>query len=110
MNEVYADAYHITEIRNNLKLPKNFTIFFLILYRGDNWHANTQIKMSVCKIAELINMIFTKRQRAFLGNRCKQQNHSFWRNSRREHFPSASSCIDYVNDVDGPKHVIPTIC
>ena len=111
MNEVYADAYHITGDKKYLEAAKIFSPYFLDpLSKGvdnlDNWHANTQIPKFVgfARIAELDgDDIYEKAARFSWETVVNNRTIAFGGNSRREHFPSASSCIDYVNDVDGPE-------
>jgi DUF1680 family protein len=112
MNEVYADAYHITGDKKYLEAAKKYShhIFLDPLSKGvdnlDNWHANTQIPKFVgfARIAELDgDDIYEKAARFSWETVVNNRTIAFGGNSRREHFPSASSCIDYVNDVDGPE-------
>ena len=72
----------------------------------DNMHANTQIPKVVGfqRISELDG-----------DNKMHDASQYFWDivtserslrlggNSRREHFPTKETCIDYVNDIDGPE-------
>lgn len=112
MNEIYADAYEMTRNEKYLIAARRFSQNSLLnpLSQGvdnlDNKHANTQIPKFIgfARIAELSGdkqyyaashfswqTITSNRSLAFGGN------------SRREHFPSAQACSDYINDVDGPE-------
>lgn len=112
MNEVLADAYAITKDEKYLIAAKRFSHRILLdsMSAGvddlDNKHANTQIPKAVgfARIGELSNdekyidagsffwqTVTTNRTLAFGGN------------SRREFFPAAVACTDFINDVEGPE-------
>ncbi len=112
MNEVFADAYQITDDKKYLTAAKRFSHnrFLEPLSKGidnlDNNHANTQIPKFIgfTRIAELSgDKAYEKAGRfsweTIVGNRSL----AFGGNSRREHFPSVESSRDYINDVDGPE-------
>src|SRR6478735_1937237 len=112
MNEVLADAYQITGDKKYLVTAERFSHRMLLepMSKGidnlDNKHANTQVPKAIGfeRIGELSGddryenagsffwqTVVTNRTLAFGGN------------SRREHFPSAASCTDFINDVEGPE-------
>jgi DUF1680 family protein len=72
----------------------------------DNKHANTQIPKAIGfqRIAELTyNKNFTEAGSFFWETVTGKRSLAFGGNSRREFFPDASSCIDFINDVEGPE-------
>ncbi len=112
MNEVLADAYQLTGEKKYLVAAERFSHRVLLdpMSKGidnlDNKHANTQVPKAIGfeRIGELSDdkkyedagsffwqTVTTNRTLAFGGN------------SRREHFPSAASCTDFINDVEGPE-------
>jgi uncharacterized protein len=112
MNEVLADAYQITGRKKYLIAAKRFSHRMLLdpMSKGidnlDKKHANTQIPKAIGfeRIGELSQdekyedagsffwqTVTTNRSLAFGGN------------SRREFFPSAVACTDFINDVEGPE-------
>lgn len=112
MNEIFADAYQITGDEKYLVAAKRFSHRMLLdpMASGqdnlDNKHANTQVPKAVGfqRIGELSNDINYARAGAFFwetvtGNRTL----AFGGNSRREFFPSVSSCTDFIDDVEGPE-------
>lgn len=112
MNEMFADAYQITGDEKYLIAAKRYSHSALLepLSEGmdnlDNKHANTQIPKSVGfeRIAELSNDgKYDKASRFFWETVTTKRSLAFGGNSRREHFPSVTSCIDFVNDNDGPE-------
>lgn len=112
MSEVLADAYAITGDKKYLDCARRFAHRQLLIpmeeHRDclDNMHANTQIPKVVGfqRISELDG-----------DNKMHDASQYFWDivtherslalggNSRREHFPTKETCIDYVNDIDGPE-------
>ncbi|MFW6289719.1 MAG: beta-L-arabinofuranosidase domain-containing protein, partial [Mariniphaga sp.] len=112
MNEVYADAYKITGEKKYLDAAKRFSHKFLLepLATGidnlDNLHANTQVPKAVGfqRIAELGgNEKYAQAGTFFWETVTKNRSLAFGGNSRREHFPAASACTDYIADVEGPE-------
>ncbi len=112
MNEMYADAYQITGDEKYLTAAKRFShkAFLEPLSQGndmlDNKHANTQIPKFIGfeRIAELNHdEKYHKAGTFFWETVTQNRSLAFGGNSRREHFPSVSSCIDYVNVNDGPE-------
>lgn len=112
MNEIYADAYQITKDEKYLDAARRFSHHELLdpLSKGidnlDNKHANTQVPKAIGfeRVGELANDDQYKRAGRFfwetvVGNRSL----ALGGNSRREFFPSAASCYDFVNDVEGPE-------
>ncbi|MFD2828210.1 beta-L-arabinofuranosidase domain-containing protein [Leeuwenhoekiella polynyae] len=112
MNEIYADAYQISGEPKYLEVAKRFSHKRLLnpLAEGNdilnNMHANTQIAKFVgfARIAELANTEKYKDASQFFWKTVvENRSLAFGGNSRREHFPSKASSIDYVNVIDGPE-------
>lgn len=112
MNEMYADAYQMTGDAKYLTAAKRFShkAFLEPLSQGndrlDNTHANTQIPKFIGfeRIAELNHdEQYHKAGTFFWETVTKNRSLAFGGNSRREHFPSVTSCIDFVNVNDGPE-------
>ena len=112
MNEIFADAYQLTNDEKYLTAARRFSHNILLEAMAirndnlDNKHANTQVPKVVGfeRIGELTNdpkykaagdffweTVTTRRSLAFGGN------------SRREFFPSVKSAADFVRDVEGPE-------
>lgn len=112
MDEVLADAYAITHQQKYLNCARRFAHKQLLTPMAqhhdclDNLHANTQIPKVVGfqRIAELDgNMSYHDASQYFWDIVTKQRSLALGGNSRREHFPTKETCIDYVNDIDGPE-------
>lgn len=112
MNEVFADAYQITGDDKYLNAAKRFshkTILNSMAARIDNLdnlHANTQVPKAVGfqRIAEVTSdNAYTEAARFFWQTVTQSRSLAFGGNSRREHFPAASACNEYVEDVEGPE-------
>lgn len=112
MNEMFADAYQITGDEKYMIAAKRFSHKLLLdpLSKGidnlDNKHANTQIPKFVGfeRIAELSHdKKYDKAGSFFWETVTTKRSLAFGGNSRREHFPAAGSCIDFVNVNDGPE-------
>lgn len=112
MNEIYADAFQITGDRKYLEAAKRYShqAFLEPASRGidnlDNKHSNTQVPKFIgfARIAELSgDQEYGKAGRFFWETVTNNRSLAFGGNSRREHFPSASACIDFINDVEGPE-------
>ena len=112
MDEMFADAYQITGDAKYLTTAKRFShkAFLDPLSQGndilDNKHANTQIPKFTGfeRIAELCHdEKYDKAGTFFWETVTTNRSLAFGGNSRREHFPSKSSCIDFVNVNDGPE-------
>ncbi|MBR5671066.1 MAG: glycoside hydrolase family 127 protein [Bacteroidales bacterium] len=112
MNEMFADAYAMTGDEKYLTAAKRYS-HKLILEplardedRLDNLHANTQVPKAVgfVRIGELSDSPdYAEAGRYFWWTVSHNRSLAFGGNSRREHFPSAAACIDFVNDDDGPE-------
>lgn len=112
MNEIFADAFQITGNQKYMLAAKRFSHKTLLNAMAadndnlDNKHANTQVPKAIgfARIAELNK-----------DNKYKEAADFFWKtvttnrtlafggNSRREFFPGTNSCIDFINDVEGPE-------
>ena len=112
MNEVLADAYAITGEQKYLDCARRFSHRQLLvpLENGkdclDNMHANTQIPKVVGyqRIAELAHDVqYHNASEYFWEIVTRQRSLALGGNSRREHFPTKETCIDYINDIDGPE-------
>lgn len=112
MDEVLADAYQISGDEKYLTAAKRYShkIFLEPLSQGidnlDNKHANTQIPKFIGfeRIAELgHDNKYGKAGSFFWETVTTNRSLAFGGNSRREHFPSKESCIDFVNVNDGPE-------
>jgi uncharacterized protein len=112
MDEVLADAYQITGNEKYLTAAKRYShkMFLEPLSQGidnlDNKHANTQIPKFIGfeRIAELgHDAKYGKAGSFFWETVTTNRSLAFGGNSRREHFPSKESCIDFVNVNDGPE-------
>lgn len=112
MNEIFADAYQIAGDEKYLVAAKIFSHRMLLdalssdIDNLDNKHANTQVPKAIGfqRIAELTHdKNFTEAGRFFWETVTGKRSLAFGGNSRKEFFPSASSCMDFVNDVEGPE-------
>jgi len=112
MNEIFADAYQMTGDEKYLTAAKRFSHKNLLnaMAAGndnlDNKHANTQVPKAVGfqRIAELSgDNTYAQAGSFFWETVTGKRSLAFGGNSRREHFPSASACIEYVNEVQGPE-------
>ena len=112
MNEMFADAYQMTGDQKYLIAAKRYSHRMLLdpMSQGidnlDNKHANTQIPKVVGfeRIAELSkDQKYAKAGSFFWETVTTNRSLALGGNSRREHFPNAESCTDYVNDADGPE-------
>ncbi len=112
MNEIFADAYQMTGEEKYLRAAKRFSHRALLdpLAHGidnlDNKHANTQIPKMIgfVRIAELDHDTeYFNAGRFFWQIVTANRSLAFGGNSRREHFPGKTSCIDFVNVIDGPE-------
>lgn len=112
MNEVFADAYQMTGVEKYKLASKRFSHKMLLdaMAEGadnlDNKHANTQVPKAVGfeRIAELTHdEKYAKAGSFFWEAVAGHRSLAFGGNSRREFFPSASACADYVDDVEGPE-------
>ncbi|MCW3806955.1 glycoside hydrolase family 127 protein [Plebeiibacterium marinum] len=112
MNEVLADAYQITGNEKYLATAKRFSHKDILnpLMAGedklDNKHANTQVPKAVGfqRIAEVANDAKYNDAGSFFWETVTQNRSlAIGGNSRKEFFPTAASCTDYINDVEGPE-------
>jgi DUF1680 family protein len=112
MNEVFADAYQMTGEEKYLVAAKRFSHKWLLnaMAAGndilDNQHANTQVPKAVGfeRIYEVCgDKIYADAGSFFWETVTNNRSLAFGGNSREEHFPSKSSCIDFVNTVQGPE-------
>lgn len=112
MNEIFADAYQMTGDEKYLTAAKRFSHKMLLneMAAGndnlDNKHANTQVPKAVGfqRIAELSgDNTYSRASSFFWETVTGKRSLVFGGNSRKEHFPTAAACIDYVNDVQGPE-------
>ncbi|MGN6402844.1 MAG: beta-L-arabinofuranosidase domain-containing protein [Flavisolibacter sp.] len=112
MNEVLADAYAISGDKKYLTAAKRFSHHQMLdlLSEGidnlDNKHANTQVPKAIgfARIGELSgDKKFADAGSFFWQTVTSNRTLAFGGNSRREFFPSAASCIDFINDVEGPE-------
>jgi uncharacterized protein len=112
MNEVLADAYAITKDEKYLVAAKRFSHKMLLdpMSQGidnlDNKHANTQVPKAIgfARIGELSGDEKYKDAGSFFWQTVtKNRTLAFGGNSRREFFPGAVACTDFINDVEGPE-------
>ncbi len=112
MAEVFADAFQMTGDAKYATAAKRFSHKVLLdaMAAGhdnlDNKHANTQIPKVIgfARIAELTHdEQFARASTFFWETVTRNRTLVFGGNSRREFFPSAAACEDYVNDVEGPE-------
>jgi len=112
MNEVLADAYQLSGDKKYLAAAKRFSHRMLLnsmadgIDNLDNKHANTQVPKAVgfARIGELSgDPVYEGAGRFFWQTVTANRTLAFGGNSRREFFPSAAACTDFVNDVEGPE-------
>jgi uncharacterized protein len=112
MNEVLADVSVITGDKKYLKLACRFSHRQLLepMSQGrdtlDNKHANTQVPKAIGfgRIAELGGeKKYGDAARFFWETVVDNRSLAFGGNSRREHFPSASACKEWVAEREGPE-------
>ncbi len=112
MAEVFADAYQLTGEAKYLAAAIRFSHRVLLdamaagIDNLDNKHANTQIPKAVGfqRIAELTRDDRYARAGMFFWETVTgHRSLALGGNSRREFFPSASACDDFLNDVEGPE-------
>ncbi len=112
INESYTDAYQISGDTKYLTAAKRFSHRMLLdamsdgIDNLDNKHANTQIPKAIGfqRIAELTSdQKYAKAGSFFWETVTRNRSLAFGGNSRREFFPDVSSCIDFVNDIEGPE-------
>jgi DUF1680 family protein len=112
INESFTDAFQISGNTKYLIAAKRFSHRMLLdaMSAGndnlDNKHANTQIPKAIGfqRIAELTSdQKYAKAGSFFWETVTRNRSLAFGGNSRREFFPAVSSCIDFVNDIEGPE-------
>lgn len=112
MNEIFADAYQMTGNEKYLIAAKRFSHRMLLdpMSEGrdnlDNKHANTQVPKAIGfeRIGEVSNDAkYANAGDFFWQTVTTNRSLAFGGNSRREFFPGASACTDFVNDVEGPE-------
>ncbi|NLR77126.1 beta-L-arabinofuranosidase domain-containing protein [Chitinophaga eiseniae] len=112
MNEIFADAYQITGDHKYLDAARKFSHNMLLkpMAAGtdnlDNQHANTQVPKAIGfeRIGELSHDLqYFKAGRFFWETVTTSRSVAFGGNSRREFFPGATACMDFINDVEGPE-------
>lgn len=110
MDEVLADAFAISGDEKYLACAKRFAHKFLLdpmashVDMLDNLHANTQVPKAVGfeRIYQLGGeKKFHDASLFFWETVTSNRSLAFGGNSRREHFPTKETSIDYVNDIDG---------
>jgi hypothetical protein len=112
MPEIFADAYQMTGDTRYLAAAKRFSHRMLLDAMAeekdnlDNKHANTQVPKAIGfqRIAELTHEDnYVKAGRFFWETVTTHRSLAFGGNSRREFFPAAAACSDFINDVEGPE-------
>ncbi|MCK3684711.1 glycoside hydrolase family 127 protein [Maribellus sp. YY47] len=112
MNEVLADAYQLTSDEKYLVAAKRFSHKEILkpMSEGidslDNKHANTQVPKAVGfeRIAEVSGDESYDRSGSFFWETVtKNRSLALGGNSRREFFPTASACNEYVSAIEGPE-------
>lgn len=112
MSEVLADAYAISGDKKYLIAAERFSHHMLLnpMSEGidnlDNKHANTQVPKAIgfTRIGELSGeKKFADAGSFFWQTVTTNRTLAFGGNSRREFFPSAGACTDFINDVEGPE-------
>lgn len=112
MNEVLADAYAISGDDKYLLAARRFSHRKLFdsmakhVDNLDNMHANTQVPKAVgyARVAEVSgDKNYADAAAFFWQTVVDNRTLSFGGNSRREHFPTAAACSDYIEDREGPE-------
>lgn len=111
LNEVLADAYQITGEQKYLDAARRYSHKWLLNpmkeHNGkhlDLIHANTQVPKVIgfARVAELgKDADYLEASRFFWDEVVNRRSLSIGGNSRREHFPSVETCIDWTQDIDG---------
>lgn len=112
INEIYADAYQMTNDSKYLSMARKLSHKAILdpmssgVDKLNNLHANTQVPKAVGfqRIAETgdDDTCFAAAQ-FFWETVTQNRSLAFGGNSREEHFPSTSDCVDYVNVREGPE-------
>lgn len=112
MNEIFADAYQITGNVKYLNAARRFSHKTLLNSMAvsvdnlDNMHANTEVPKAVGfqRIAEVSkDLAYAKAAEFFWQTVTESRSLALGGNSRREYFPQASACSDYVESAEGPE-------
>ncbi|HRZ96949.1 MAG TPA: glycoside hydrolase family 127 protein [Paludibacter sp.] len=112
MNEIFADAYQMTGTAKYLIAAKRFSHKVILNSMAasvdnlDNMHANTQVPKAVGiqRVAEVSgDATYKKAGQFFWETVTGKRSLASGGNSRKEYFPQASACSDYVNSVEGPE-------
>ena len=112
MDEVLADVSFITGDEKYLVLAKRFSHRQLLdpmsEHRDtlDNKHANTQVPKAVGfqRIAQLSgDEKYAQAAQFFWETVVTNRTLAFGGNSRREHFPTAEDCMDFIEERQGPE-------
>ncbi|MEP6750784.1 MAG: beta-L-arabinofuranosidase domain-containing protein [Bacteroidota bacterium] len=112
MNEIFADAYQMTGDEKYINAAKRFSHNMLLDAMAsdndnlDNKHANTQVPKAVgfARIAELTHdKKYGEAGSFFWQTVTNNRTLAFGGNSRREFFPSAAACNEFISDVEGPE-------
>ncbi len=112
MNEIFADAYQMTNDKKYLVTAKRFSHNMLLDAMSvgndnlDNKHANTQVPKAIGfeRIAEVSqDEKYAKAGNFFWQTVTTNRSLAFGGNSRREFFNAASAATDFINDVEGPE-------
>lgn len=112
MNEVLADACQMTGDAKYLAAAKRFSHKILLNAMAvgkdnlDNVHANTQVPKAVGfqRIAEVSGDINYSNAGSFFWETVTgKRSLASGGNSRREFFPTAATCSDYISMVEGPE-------
>lgn len=112
MNEVYADAYAMTNQVKYLDAAKKWSHKWLLNAMAasndnlDNRHANTQVPKAIGfqRIAELSNdPTYTNAAKYFWTTVANKRSLSIGGNSRAEFFPDATKYMEYIEAREGPE-------
>ncbi|MCL2005736.1 MAG: glycoside hydrolase family 127 protein [Planctomycetaceae bacterium] len=112
MNEVYADAYQMTNDERYLVMAKRFGDCYLFASASvrrdelDNLHANTQVPKAVGY--QRTGEVSGDEQQTIAGEFfwetvVNNRSVSIGGNSRREHFPPKDDRISYMHEREGPE-------
>jgi DUF1680 family protein len=110
MNEMYADAYQLTNDVKYLNFAKKFSHKWLLdaMSAGndnlDNVHANTQVPKAVgfARIGETGNdNTYVKAADFFWSTVTKNRSIAIGGNSRNEWFPAKSACMEFISGREG---------
>jgi uncharacterized protein len=112
MNELFADAYQMTGNKTYLEEGKRFSHKSILQPMSnhtdnlDNKHANTQVPKAVGfqRLAEVSgDKTYDNAGTFFWETVTGNRSLALGGNSRKEFFPPAAACMDYINDVEGPE-------